>query len=246
MRREPKTLFISDLHLAESEPFITACFLSYLAECDPQEVDALYILGDLFESWIGDDNDTSFNRTIINAIKAVTDKGIPIYFMRGNRDFLIGNKFARKTGCVLLPDEKVINLYGEPVLLVHGDTLCTRDKKYLAWRKKARNPILHTLFFLILPLSLRRRIANQLRMKSKAHTQNAPMDIMDVTQDEVMTIMQKYKVKTLIHGHTHRPAFHQFKLNSETVTRIVLAAWHTHGSALECNAAGVKTLKEIT
>jgi UDP-2,3-diacylglucosamine hydrolase len=233
-----KTLFISDLHLEENRPDITRQFLQLLHNCD-SSVDALYILGDLFEAWIGDDDDTPFHREIIHALNAATQKGLPIYFMYGNRDFLIGKKFLRETGCKLLADEEKISLYGTPVLLMHGDTLCTQDIPYLKARKKGRNRFLQFLF-LALPLKTRKNFANKMRAKSAQHTQSAPAEIMDVTQNEVERIMQKHGVNILIHGHTHRPAFHPFSMHGSTATRIVLAAWHDRGSMLMWDQTGKK------
>ena len=232
-----KTLFISDVHLEQSRPDIIQQFVQLLKSCDAS-IDALYILGDLFEAWIGDDDRSSFHDTIIATLQSVTQKGIPVYFMPGNRDFLIGKKFLHATGCHLLPDEKKIMLYGRPVLLMHGDTLCTQDIAYLKWRKKARHPVLHTLLFLILPLNIRRRFAHSMRMKSAQHTQSTTKEIMDVTQEEVVRIMQKHRVHILIHGHTHRPNVHHFLIDHTPSTRIVLAAWHDHGSVLIWDESG--------
>lgn len=239
-----KTLFISDLHLEEKEPHITAQFLQLLNSCD-ETVDALYILGDLFEAWIGDDDDTSFNRKIIQALHTATDRGINIYFMYGNRDFLIDKRFLRATGCRLLADEEKIILYGRPLLLMHGDTLCTLDTAYLKARKTYRNVIIRTLF-LWLPLSFRLRYAERLREKSKRYTQTTAMEIMDVTQEAVEQVMQKHSVHSLIHGHTHKPAVHEFTLNGIDAERIVLPAWHNGGKVLawyengECKMEPIK------
>lgn len=237
-----KTLFISDLHLNVNQPHITEQFVMLLLQCKTSSVDALYILGDLFEAWIGDDDDTSFHRMIIKALKEVTSAGIPIYFLRGNRDFLIGRRFLKKTGCQLLADETKINLYGQPVLLLHGDTLCTRDIAYMKWRKKARNPILHTLFFLMLPLSMRRKKADNMRQQSAEYTKTAMKEIMDVTQEEVERVMQKHEVHYLIHGHTHRPNIHKFLINNIPCERIVLGAWHDDADVLVWDASGKKEL----
>ena len=235
-----KTFFISDLHLDETTPSITHTFLQFLQDCD-ETVDALYILGDFFESWIGDDDDTPFHRKIILALKAATQKKMPIYFMHGNRDFLIGKNFLRETGCQLLADEEIINIYGTPVLLMHGDTLCTRDTAYINARKWMRHRLVQTLF-LRLPLAWRKKIANNMRQKSMQHTQSTPTDMMDVTQIEVERVMQKHNVAFLIHGHTHRPRFHDFLLQGQPASRIVLAAWHDGGSALKWNFSGKKEL----
>lgn len=165
--------------------------------------------------------------------------------MRGNRDFLIGRRFAKITGCQILSDEEVISLYGTPVLLMHGDTLCTNDVAYLKWRKKARNRFLHTLFFLILPLSLRKKIAKKMRAASEQHSVRKSMDILDVTQEEVIRVMKKHQVQYLIHGHTHRPAFHSLTTQDQPATRIVLAAWHGHGNVLVWDERGEKELVDL-
>lgn len=238
-----KTLFVSDLHLEENQPTITSEFLQLLENCD-SSVDALYILGDLFEVWIGDDNKTPFHQKIIGALKAATQKGLPIYFMHGNRDFLIGKQFLHETGCELLPDEKKIILYGTPVLLMHGDTLCTHDVAYLKARKKGRNRFLQFLF-LLLPLKKRQAIADKMRAKSSLHKQAMAMEIMDVTPHEVERVMQKHQVNVLIHGHTHRPAIHQFFIHDAAATRIVLAAWHHHGNVLIWDETGKKEMIDV-
>ena len=245
MTNHRKTLFISDLHLEEGRPDITRQFLQLLQNSPNNDVDALYILGDLFEAWIGDDDDTPFHREIIQALKTATQKGLPIYFLRGNRDFLIGKRFMRETGLKLLADEEKIMLYGTPVLLMHGDTLCTRDIAYLKWRKKSHNPILNTLCFSMWPLAFRRKFANKMRAKSAVHTQTVKKEIMDVTQEEVERVMQKHQVHHLIHGHTHRPNIHQFALDNTSATRIVLGAWHAHGHALIWDETGNRQLTEL-
>ncbi len=239
-----KTIFISDLHLDESHPEITRGFQHLLGQCD-NSVDALYILGDLFEVWIGDDNDSDFQHTIISALKSATDKGLKIYFMFGNRDFLIGKRFLNATGCELLSDETKINLYGQQVLLMHGDTLCTRDVAYLKARKFAHNTLVQKIF-LALPLSLRKYIARRLREQSMRHTTAAASDIMDVTQSEVERVMTSHNAGCLIHGHTHQPAFHEFNLNHSPALRIVLGAWHERGNMLVWDQNGHKEWLEFS
>jgi UDP-2,3-diacylglucosamine hydrolase len=238
-----KTLFISDLHLEQNQPQITRQFLQLLKECD-SSVDALYILGDLFEVWIGDDDDAPFHREIIEALHAVTQRGLPIFFLYGNRDFLIGKQFLQKTGCHLLKDEEKISVYKTPVLIMHGDTLCTQDLAYLRARKKARHIVWQTLF-LLLPLWLRRKIANKMRAKSMQHMRKTPLEIMDVTEEEVKRVMQEHKVDFLVHGHTHRPGFHTFSLDEKAVTRIVLGAWHEHGNMLVWDETGKREWLEF-
>jgi len=224
------TFFISDLHLEPNRPDITQCFFNFLHHQVPQ-AEALYILGDFFEVWIGDDEDTPFQRSIIAALKQLTDRGFPIYFMRGNRDFLIGEAFIHATGCRFLADPTVIDLYGKPVLLTHGDVLCTADLKHQRFRKYAQNPR-YNRFFLALPLWLRRAIARLVRNISQKSNRTAAYAIMDVTPSAVTQQMQDHQVKLLIHGHTHRPAVHSLVLKGEPANRVVLGDWHTAGSVL--------------
>ncbi len=240
-----RTLFISDLHLDENHPNITAQFFQLLQDCD-NSVDALYILGDLFEVWIGDDDNNPFHQQVIAALRAATRKGLPIYFMHGNRDFLIGKKFLQATGCQCLPEETKILLYGTPVLLMHGDTLCTRDIAYLRWRKIARNPLLQKILFSLWPLSLRKKLADKMRARSMQHTKNTNLAQMDVTQEAVIQVMQKYQVDILIHGHTHRPGFFSLLLENKNATRIVLGAWHEGGNMLRWDDRGERKLLLMT
>ena len=219
------TLFIADLHLCVEEPAITAGFLRFLAG-EARNADALYILGDLFEAWIGDDDPNPLHRQMAAAIKAVSDSGVPWYFIHGNRDFLLGNRFARESGMTLLPEEKVLELYGRRVLIMHGDTLCTDDAGYQAFRAKVHKPWLQTLF-LALPLFVRKRIAARMRANSKEANSSKSLAIMDVNQNAVVSAMEKHQVQWLIHGHTHRPAVHELIANQQPAFRVVLGAWHT-------------------
>ncbi len=237
------TAFISDLHLEESNPYIADIFKKFLQDCVANNT-VLYILGDFFEVWIGDDDLTPFNQMIIDALAMATQKGLPIYFMHGNRDFLIGKKFLRMTGCQLLPDEHVVNLAGTPTLLMHGDTLCTEDTAYLKFRKKSRGWLFKTVVRAY-SLEKRRLKAQHYRAVSKEHTSKIPQYIMDVTQAEVERVMLKNQVLHLIHGHTHRPALHHFQLNEQQATRTVLAAWHEYGSALLCDEDGGRRVIEL-
>ncbi len=221
-----KTYFISDLHLDESHPAITVMFLHFLQN-KAKEADALYILGDLFEAWIGDDENTPLQMKIREALKSLADSGVNIYFICGNRDFLLGKRYADKACMTILPDHAIIDLYGKKALIMHGDTLCTLDEKYQAFRKKARNKFLQCLF-LSLPLGLRKKIGASLRITSQAAISNKSEEIMDVTPSEVDRVMQKYDVDLLIHGHTHREMIHQEKQG----VRIVLGAWHDKSSVL--------------
>ncbi len=234
------TTLISDLHLEENNPHLADIFRKFLIDCTTSS-NALYILGDFFEAWIGDDDLTPFNRMIIDALAQATQKGLPIYFTHGNRDFMIGKKFLNMTGCQLLPDECVANIFGTPTLLMHGDTLCTDDIKYLKFRKKSRSAWFKFIIHLY-SLKKRREIAARYREASKIHTRNTPEYIMDVTQDEVIRVMKKNNVLHMIHGHTHRPAVHHFKIDNNDATRTVLAAWHEQGNALICHADGKQEL----
>lgn len=223
--------FISDLHLEENTPKIGQIFLNFLQSISHKS-NKLYILGDFFESWIGDDDLTSFNQMIIDALSKANAAGLSIYFMHGNRDFLIGRKFLKSTGCTPLPDEYVVNLEGTPTLLMHGDTLCTLDTKYLKFRKKARS-WWYKFLVSLKSLNARRAIAAKMRAKSKEYTRSTASYIMDVTQSEVELRMHHHSVQHLIHGHTHKQSVHHFELNQKPATRTVLGAWHENGNALK-------------
>lgn len=225
------TLFISDLHLDARRPAVTRLFLDFLAELDPQHCAGLYILGDLFEAWIGDDDDDAHNQQILAGLRATTERGVPISVMHGNRDFLIGAGFAQKTGCTLLADPTLIDLDGTPTLLMHGDTLCTDDHEYLQFRQMVRNPDWQRQF-LAKPLAERRQIAANLRETSRQRTGEKQAEIMDVSQLTVLETLQQHGVTHLIHGHTHRPAIHQLTLGGQPAQRIVLGDWYEQGSLL--------------
>ena len=231
------TLFIADLHLSEQEPAITAGFLRFLAG-EARRADALYILGDLFEAWIGDDDPQPLHAEIAAALKALSASGVPCYFIRGNRDFLLGRRFARASGMTLLPEEQVLDLYGRRVLIMHGDTLCTDDEGYQRFRKKVRNPLIQKIF-LALPLRLRLKIAGKMRADSQQANQQKSLAIMDVNPQAVTAAMQRHQVRWLIHGHTHRPAIHTLALLGGDAHRAVLGAWHQEGSMVAVNAHGV-------
>lgn len=224
-----ETLFISDLHLDDSRPEVTELFLQFL-KARAVKAHALFILGDFFEAWIGDDT-ADENDPIIQGIKQLTAGGLPVYFMRGNRDFLVGNRFAKLTGMKLLTDGHIIDLDGEKVLLMHGDTLCTDDKKYQQFRKMVRNPIWQWCF-LHLPKSYRLKKADKARARSKAYQQQIKPEIMDVNQATVESTMLRAGVTTLIHGHTHRPNIHHIELEGQAAERIVLGDWYDQGSVL--------------
>lgn len=230
------TLFIADLHLSAERPDITACFLRFMAQ-ETHHIDALYVLGDLFEMWIGDDEDSPFLRQVKQAFKTLTDTGTPCYFIHGNRDFLIGKRFSRETGITLLPEHTVVDLYGTPTLILHGDTLCIEDQAYQRYRKKVHNPVIQWLFAR-LPLSYRIKVGDKFRQNSGKNNQTKSQSIMDVTQTEVIRIMRDAKVTQMIHGHTHRPKIHNFEIDGIPAQRIVLGDWYDHGSVLVYNADG--------
>ncbi|MEH6711116.1 MAG: UDP-2,3-diacylglucosamine diphosphatase [Paraglaciecola polaris] len=223
--------FIADLHLSAEREDISQCLFQFLQH-DALQADALYVLGDLFEVWIGDDNQTPFNQAIAREFKRVADSGVKIYFIHGNRDFLIRQRFATQAGFSLLPEQVVVDLYGIPTLITHGDELCTRDVAYQKFRRKARGWWWPRLV-LCLPLSTRQKIADNGRAASKENQKQLSTEIMDVTQQEVEDTMQRFNVQRLIHGHTHRPAIHNFNVNGLPAKRIVLGDWYDQGSILK-------------
>lgn len=225
------TLFISDLHLSPLRPDITDCFLDFMTT-EAVHAEKLYVLGDLFEFWIGDDDNSPFNILIKNAFKALTQQGVECYFTQGNRDFLLNKRFCKETGVQLLDDHTVINIDGESVLVMHGDTLCIDDVKYQEFRAKVHQPWLQWVFNRI-PLFIRQRIVKNVQDKIKAKKQHKTLTIMDVTQSEVEKVMSEKGVKRLIHGHTHRPDVHSFINHDEKMIRIVLGDWYKQGSILE-------------
>lgn len=224
-------LFISDLHLDGSRPEITELFLEFLEE-EARKASSLYILGDFFEVWIGDDDDDLHHAQVMAGLQALTAAGVPVYLMHGNRDFLIGRRFAERTGVKLLADPTVIDLAGGPTLLMHGDSLCTDDLQYQRARRFLRNPLVQGIY-LALPLSLRRRIATYARSKSKTDTAAKAAYIMDVNQNAVESAMTRHGATRLIHGHTHRPAVHRFRSkDGKDMERIVLGDWYDQSSIL--------------
>ncbi|WP_243049448.1 UDP-2,3-diacylglucosamine diphosphatase [Dyella sp. RRB7] len=233
------TLFIADLHLDDSRPQITRLFEDFLASDEARSADAVYILGDLVEAWIGDDDDAELPARIARATHALRDRGVPVYFMVGNRDFLLGEDFARRAGFTLLDDGTVHDLYGRPTLLMHGDVLCTDDIAYQTVRKQVRTPEWKAQI-LAMPLEARRAFAAKARQDSKAHTGSTMETIMDVNAEAVADSMRKAGVTRLIHGHTHRPATHRFELDGQPAERIVLGDWYEHGSVLRVAPEGTE------
>ena len=229
-------LFISDLHLYHQRPAVTEAFRQFLRQKAVQ-ADSLYILGDLFEAWIGDDDPDPDNRSIVASLKELTDSGTRCFFIRGNRDFLVGDRFAEETGVNILSDGTRIELYNQPVLLLHGDTLCTDDTEYQRFRRIVRNPATQAIF-LTLPVAARRALAKRMRDQSMSTSSQKPEEIMDVNQAAVEKTMRDESVKILVHGHTHRPAAHRFKLAGGDAQRIVLGDWYSQGSILRWDSSG--------
>ncbi|MCG7543105.1 UDP-2,3-diacylglucosamine diphosphatase [Pseudoalteromonas sp. MM17-2] len=223
-----RTLFIADLHLSSNQPEITGAFFDFLDKEIDQQVDALYILGDFFEVWVGDDASDAFSDDIAARLKQLADQGIAIYFTHGNRDFLLGQRYAQKAGMTLLAEQTVIDLYGTQVLLLHGDEMCTQDLEYQRFRRKSRGWWWPRLM-LAMPLWYRRRVAKKARAKSKQSQQHKATEILDVERSAVLDTFSKHQVRIMIHGHTHRPAVHQY---DQEQTRIVLGDWYEQSSFL--------------
>ena len=235
-----KTYFIADLHLDDSRPHITQLFIEFLNEIK-QDADTLYILGDLFEYWIGDDvldlpleacpRTIKLMQSVVIALKALTDCGVTLYLAHGNRDFLLGKHFMQAVGAHLLDEHVVIDLYGTPTLIMHGDTLCTDDIEYQQLRTLLRSTQWQQ-DFLSQSIQMRIKEADNLRQMSQKQTKEKQQAILDVNQQSVEAVMRQFKVLQLIHGHTHRPATHQFMLEGVAAKRIVLADWYQRSSSL--------------
>ena len=232
------TLFISDLHLDAAAPAAGTQFFQFLQQ-RARGAEALYILGDLFESWVGDDDDEPYRDQVCQALAHLTALGVPCYVMCGNRDFLLGRGFEARSGTRVIDDPVITELYGEPVLLTHGDALCTADRSYQRLRSVVRAPRWQQRF-MGLPLAARRTLAEQARAGSRRHTSAAGELIMDADPAAVDAAMRACGVRTLVHGHTHRPAVHELQLDGSPARRIVLGAWHEHGSCLAWDAAGFR------
>ena len=228
------TLFVSDLHLDAAEPAAGAQFTEFL-RTRAAAAEAVYILGDLFEVWVGDDDDDPYRDEVCAALAALTRSGVACYVMHGNRDFLLQSGFTRRTGASVIDDPTLLQLGGERVLLTHGDALCTGDHAYQHLRSVVRAPRWQRRF-LGLPLPTRRLLAAQARAGSRRHTQRVAEDIMDVDPTAVSAVMRACGVRTLIHGHTHRLAVHEFLLDGLPARRIVLGAWHESGSCVSFEA----------
>lgn len=224
------TFFISDLHLDPDRKDISQRFFDFLSG-EARTADALYILGDLFEVWLGDDDDDPYCLTVQTALREFTGSGVPGYFMHGNRDFMIGTRFATSTGLEILPDPTTIQLYDTPVLISHGDQYCTDDAEYQSFRRESRDPAWQQQM-LALPLEERRHIAQQMRADSQSATTGKSLEIMDVNQLAIEAALSGANVCRLLHGHTHRPAIHRFAVSGAPSMRIVLGDWYEQASIL--------------
>lgn len=235
------SLFISDLHLEDSRPDALLWLLDFLSG-PARRAERLYILGDLFEYWIGDDAAPPAALELALRTRELVAAGVSCHFTHGNRDFLLGESYAAAAGLQLLPETCVVDLYGTPTLLLHGDTLCTDDLEYQAIRRQTRDPAWQATV-LALPAEQRRRMAAEARDASRKHTGSAAMEIMDVNQAAVVDAFRQHGVRRMIHGHTHRPAVHHHDLGGGAVgERIVLADWYKHGSYLEVSAEGSRSI----
>lgn len=235
-------LFVSDLHLAPERPAITRAFLEFLAGAEAAD---LYLLGDLFEAWVGDDDDSPLARAVIAALAAASTRGVRVHFQAGNRDFSVGRRFARETGARLLGDQELVSVHGRRLLLLHGDTLCTDDHAYLRFRRCVRHPLL--LFALRrLPLAVRRRIAQRWREASVRHNRNKPEYIMDVNEQAVTAAFRASGAELMIHGHTHRPGRHSYRIDDRPGERIVLGDWtETQGWFARLDTSGSLELRTL-
>lgn len=240
------TLFVSDLHLDAARPRIVTLFLNFLRD-EAAQADALYVLGDLFEYWVGDDDPQAVAIDVANGLSALSRSGVPVFFLRGNRDFLLAAGYAARCAMRILPDPCVIDLYGRPTLLLHGDLMCTDDIVYQAFRRQSRDPAWQQAM-LAQPLDARIALAQRARSASIAHQQSVRPkagdpdatreDITDASQSTIETTIARYGVATMIHGHTHRPAIHRFTVGEHARTRIVLGDWYEQGSVLRVDADG--------
>jgi len=230
------TLFISDLHIDASRDDITEQFLKFL-KTEATGAAALYILGDLFESWIGDDAPDTAQSAVIAGLQQLTSSGVPCFVMHGNRDFLLAAEFSRASGARLLPDPLIVTLYGEPVLVMHGDALCSDDRAYQRLRATVRDAAWQQQF-LALSIEARRALAGAARAGSQAHTAAMENTITDVNSDSVAAALRAAGTATLLHGHTHRPAIHAIEVDGKPRTRIVLGDWYHQGSVLRWDHDG--------
>jgi UDP-2,3-diacylglucosamine hydrolase len=231
------SLFVSDLHLDAAAPWAIDTFVTFLAG-DARSASAIYVLGDLFEAWIGDVHANQATAPVLTALRALTDSGVRCHLLHGNRDFLIGTGFTRLTGVTILPDPVVATIEGTPTMLTHGDLLCVDDHAYQELRTIVRQPQWQRRF-LALPYATRSILADQARAGSKAHTQRVAPAIMDVNQEAVVAAFRAAGVRRMIHGHTHRPAVHKHDVDGEHAERFVLDAWYERASYLRVEPTSV-------
>jgi UDP-2,3-diacylglucosamine hydrolase len=232
------TLFISDLHLEADRPEIGEQFLDFLDD-EAADAEALYILGDFFEYWVGDDDPDEYYASIKRSLRAFTDSGVPVYFMHGNRDFMIGERFAAETGVTILPDPYPLELYGKSLLLSHGDAMCTDDVEYQQIRTMTRNPEWQSMM-LDKPLEERIAIAKHVRAQSQERNKTLSESIVDVNADAVRQTISEYGVEILLHGHTHRPGIHGVEVDDRFAKRVVLGDWYDQGSVLRWDEDGLE------
>ncbi len=236
----PHSLLASDLHLDSQAPWAIDAFIHFL-EGPARGAQALYLLGDLFEVWVGDDDDNPDHARANAAIAALAAAGVPVYVIHGNRDFLLGADYEAHTGVKLLPDPVMVDLHGVPTLLSHGDLFCTDDPDYQALRDIVRRPHWQQRF-LALPLAVRRELASAARAGSRVHTQRTIPTIMDVNPDAVLRALRATGARRLIHGHTHRPAVHELSVDGTRAERVVLAPWYESASCVAVDSSGVREL----
>lgn len=241
----PHTLFISDLHLQETEPHSVALFEQFLKLYAPHS-DALYILGDFFEIWPGDDENSTFSHKIRDLLKKCIAGGTPVYILPGNRDFLLGPRFAKDTGCTILRDPTVIHLYDQSIVLLHGDTLCTHDRLHQTYRRIVQNRIFNRIATHILPLFVRHQIGQMLRRFSRKRTARLNPSIMDAIPESVTQLFRESRANLMVHGHTHRQKTESTQVDNRACQRFVLGSWHEAGSALRLFEDGAQTFLTIT
>ena len=234
--RSGRTYFVADLHLTDERPVATGRFFRFLDE-EVAGADALYILGDLFEAWIGDDHDEQVAHDTARRLKTLADAGTPIFFMHGNRDFMLAKQYAARSGMALIADPTQVDLYGTPTLLMHGDTLCIDDAAYQTFRRRIRHPLMLRLLR-HLPLALRRNLARQARAGSETAKSRKPAAIMDVNPDAVSQSLRSQHARRLIHGHTHRPAQHTHAIDGHDCERWVVPDWYTRWGYVVCDTQG--------
>jgi UDP-2,3-diacylglucosamine hydrolase len=238
-----RTLFISDLHLSPQQPQLTEAFVDFL-RTEATQAEALYILGDLFDFWIGDDDCSRFANLVRSSLKALTSQGVKCYFIHGNRDFLVGNRFSNETGVELLPEVTRIKLNGQNCVILHGDTLCLDDVRYLAFRAKIQQPWLQWVFKR-LPFRLRQKIVSKVQSGVQNDKSNKSLAIMDVTPSEVINVMEQHNATIMIHGHTHKPNIEALSANGLNRTRIVLGDWGKKIYYLDVSADEYKLIDQI-